>query len=226
MTAALKTLTTADSATAQDVPSKIVATATDLYGRYGTHARSAREILRKAGVANEAAVRYYFGNKQGLLTACIASVAEQLEGYYQESWQELDELKGQRPIVVADVVRAFCIPFVLGYAENKQGIALVARLIREEGEAGQDLILEQFKNAIWRSEKELSQLLPNKSTKALRLHLFLAINNLVNGMVDQSLLWRLPAAEQGGEHFALAPQELLDGFVEYLAAGVAAESNL
>lgn len=222
MTVALKT----DNGAAQDVPSKIVATAIDLYGRYGTHARSAREILRTAGVANEAAVRYYFGNKQGLLSACIASVAQQLESYYQESWQELDELKAQRPIVVADVVRGLCIPFVLGYAENKQGIALVARLIREEGEEGQDLILEQFKNAIWRSETELALLLPNKSRKALRLHLFLAINNLVNGMVDQTLLRRLPATEQGADHFELEPQELLDGFVEYLAAGVAADSTL
>lgn len=217
---------TVKHANESDVPARIVAKAIELFGRYGTHAKSVREVLRAAGVANEAAVRYYFGNKQGLLEACVKGVAARLQAYYEESWAELDQLKLQREITVVDVVRSFSTPFLLGVSEDRQGIALVARLIREEGEAGQDLILESFNGPIWRAEQELKSLLPKKSERALRLHLFLAINNLVNGMVDRSLLWRLPSTESENERYSLGDEQLLTGFIEYLAAGIAADSTI
>jgi AcrR family transcriptional regulator len=69
MTHPLRASGLADSSP-DEVRAKLIATATELYGARGTHAVSAREIQRAAGVLNEAAVRYYFGDKLGLLSAC------------------------------------------------------------------------------------------------------------------------------------------------------------
>lgn len=224
MSADLKTNAVTDS----DVPARIVATATDLFGRLGTHACSMREILRKAGVMNEAAIRYYFGNKQGLLEACIGEVAAEMEAHSKEAWTDLEASGGASS--AKDVVETMMAPFVATFIDNPQGVALVARLIREEGDFGQDLILEKFGFVIWAAERELVRLLPKKSQQAIRLHMFLAINNLVNGMVDQTLLWRLPAVEPNDQdqeaRYHLSEEQLVTGFVEYLAAGVAAASEL
>ena len=217
-----------NAATDSDVPARIVATATDLFGQYGTHACSMREVLRKAGVMNEAAVRYYFGNKKGLLEACISQVAAEMEAHSKESWADLEASGGASNVKA--VVETMMAPFVATFIDNPQGVALVARLIREEGDFGQDLILEKFGFVIWTAERELIRLLPQKSPQAIRLHMFLAINNLVNGMVDQTLLWRLPAVERNDQdkeaRYHLSAEQLVTGFVEYLAAGMAAESEL
>lgn len=207
-----------------DVPQRLVDTATALYGERGTQAVSVREIMRKAAVLNEAAVRYYFKNKQGLLAACVERVAEQMAAAAEECWQTFETQKADSGVNVRDVVESFCLPFIATYLENENGAALVARLIREEGDQGQDLILDKFGAFIWRAEAELAELLPHKSARALRLHLFLAINNITNGMVDQSLLWRLPSTVDGESHFRLSAEELTQGFMEYVAAGVAADS--
>lgn len=212
--------------TDNDVPQRLIETATALYGARGTHAVSVREVMRKAAVLNEAAVRYYFKNKQGLLVACVEQVATQMEEAAAECWDEFLSKKAAGDIQIADVVETFCFPFIAVYLENEQGAALVARLIREEGEQGQDLILDKFGPFIWRAEAELAKLLPNKSSRALRLHLFLAINNITNGMVDQSLLWRLPSTEGGDAHFRLSAEELTKGFMEYVAAGIATDSEI
>jgi DNA-binding transcriptional regulator YbjK len=45
----------------------LIKKAIELYGERGCQAVSGREIIRQAGILNEAAIRYYFGNKQGLL---------------------------------------------------------------------------------------------------------------------------------------------------------------
>lgn len=209
-----------------DVPQRLIETATALYGARGTQVVSVREVMRKAAVLNEAAVRYYFKNKQGLLAACVENVAEQMAEAADECWQEFLAKKLAGDIVVVDVVEAFCFPFMHVYLENEPGATLVARLIREEGEQGQDLILDKFGPLIWRVEAELVKLLPHKSSRALRLHLFLAINNITNGMVDQSLLWRLPSTDGGDARFHLSAEELTQGFIEYVVAGIAADSKV
>jgi AcrR family transcriptional regulator len=209
-----------------EVRAKLIATATELYGARGTHAVSAREIQRAAGVLNEAAVRYYFGDKLGLLSACLQLVAQQYAAIADEFWDELDHKKRVQGMSVIDVIGALVLSFHALQMANAGGVQLVARLIREEGEAGQALLLQNFDVVIWRLENELRELLPGKSAAALRLHVFLAINSTVNGMVDQSLLWSLPAVESSEGNYHLPPEKLARGFIEYVAAGVSASSSL
>ncbi len=217
---------TENPASEDDVPARLVSTAIALYGARGTQAVSAREIQRRAGVLNEAAVRYYFGDRMGLIGACLARISAAYAPISGDAWSEYAALKQAGPTTVTDAIRAFVYSFHALLLAEPDGVALLARMIREEGEAGQALLIEHFGDMIWRLEEELRALLPDKSADALRLHVFLAINNTVNGMVDQDLLWRLPATRAGQARFQLGPDKLAEGFIEYVAAGVSAPSQI
>ncbi len=212
--------TTSPSAGDVDVPQRLVLTAIAEFGARGTQAVSGREIQRKAGVLNEAAVRYYFKNRHGLLDACLVHIVEQFDPIIDEAWSELVLLKRDRTLGVRDVVTALVVAFHVYWQQHAAGVQLVARLIREEGEVGQDMLIRRFGHVIWRFEDELAALLPDKPAASLRLHSFLAINNIVNGMVDQTLLWQLPATEPGQTHFRISQEQLAQGFIDYVASGL------
>jgi len=207
-----------------DVPIKLIDTAITLYGERGLHAVSSRQIQREAGVLNEAAVRYYFGNKNGLVSACLEDIFAGYKPLFDAAWDELGDLMNSGRVRVIDVVAAFVMSFWELHLQRPAAVQMVARMIREEGAPGQAMLIDHFGEVIWRIEDALRDLLPNKSPEALRLHVFLAINNTVNGMVDQGLLEQLPDPRQPDRPFALPQDALARGFIEYLAAGLSAES--
>ena len=209
-----------------DVPARLVSTAIALYGERGTRAVSSRAIQRAAGVLNEAAVRYYFRDRMGLLEACLARIAADFAPLIDEAWAELETLRQADELQVRNVVQALVYAFHALHQQDRPAVQLVARMIREDGEAGQDLLLRHFGPVIWRFEGALASLLPGKSPSALRLHAFLAINSVVNGMVDQSLLWRLPATDDNQAHYSLRREVLAEGFIEYVTAGLCAPSAI
>lgn len=219
-----------DQETSDDVPTRLIETAIELYGERGCHAVSAREIIRKAGVLNEAAVRYYFGSKQDLLEACLQSIAEEVEPLMQRRWDELDARKpvnsGGNQIEVRDVVTAMLGGMIELLYQHGSALKLLARSIREEGAVGQDLLIKAMTSTIWRFEQELAAVLPRKSPKALRLHAFLAINSIINGLVDQGLLNRLPATAAGADFYHLEPNELMQGFIDYVSAGISSTTSI
>ncbi|MBW2940366.1 TetR/AcrR family transcriptional regulator [Zhongshania aquimaris] len=208
-----------------EVPQRLVKSAIELYGTQGSNAVSAREIQRKAGVANEAAVRYYFKNKAGLLEACIAHLSTTYKPLIEEAWKELEIKKSKKALTVTDVMSALVISFGNLSIIDPPGVHLVARMIREQGSYGQRLLVSHFGDVIWRLEEALRDLLPWKSPEALRLHVFLAINSTVNGMVDQSILWRLPGTKSDEKTFKLEPDNLAKGFIAFISAGVSAPSD-
>ncbi len=203
-----------------DVPQRLVLTAIAEFGARGTQAVSGREIQRKAGVLNEAAVRYYFKSRHGLLDACLAHIIAEFDPIIDEAWVELAGLRQEGALTVKVVVRALVVAFHTYWQQHAAGVQLVARLIREEGEVGQDMLIRRFGHVIWRFEDELSALLPGKPAQTLRLHSFLAINNIVNGMVDQTLLWQLPGTQSQQAHFSMSQESLAQGFIDYVSAGL------
>lgn len=203
-----------------DVPHRLIDTAIRLYGEKGTQGVSLREITRQAGVLNESAVRYYFGNKQGLLDAVMCSIRDELEPMQKPELARLQMEMDKGRLDVASVMTGFSAPLLSLHVRDPARVKLMARMIREEGSAGQDLLLKHFGPVIWVTESFLRKLLPDKDPDILRLHFFLAINNLLNGLCDMSLLWRLPAVEDPEGHFHLSEGDLIRHFMAYLVAGV------
>ncbi len=206
---------------ASDVQNRLIRSATDQYGHHGTQV-SLRAIQREAGVLNEAAIRYYFGSKEKLLDACLASLAAMFVPVAESMIDQYLATKGDE-VTVRDVAHVVVGAFYSLKMADEAGIKLIARLFREEGNMGQDLIIKHFGRAIWKIEGQLQNAMPSKPLKIVRLHIFLAMNNTVNGLVDLDLLWRLPAVEEGHEHYYLTEGELASGFIDYITAGMGVE---
>lgn len=222
------TVATPSSNHKKDPSTHLLITAIRLYAEYGTKGASLREITRQAGMRNEAAVRYYFGGKSGLLRGAVDYIASDISPRQTQSLLTLSAMAERRQITVRDVLTAEFLPIVNYYRSSDFGadaVRLLARLIREEGSVGQDLLVIFFGDWLMEIEGYLRTLLPEKSSTAIRLHHFLAINNMLNGIADQALLERLPAVSEG-DHFQISESALLQGFMEYLAAGVATSSAL
>lgn len=203
-----------------DVPSRLIDTAIGLYGERGCHAVSARQIIRDAGVLNEAAIRYYFGGKQGLLRACVQSIATELAPIIEEHWQAFDEKKAAGTATVKDVVSATFGAIVELYLQHASAVQLLARMMREEGVEGQKLQLEEMGATIGRFEEGLAAVLPDMSAKDCRLNALVSVYNMINGVVDQDLLSRVPATRAGEEPYQLEPGELMEKFVNYISAAI------
>ncbi len=212
---------TADSGAKGDVKQRLLTAAINLYGDKGTQV-SLRAIQREAGVLNEAAIRYYFGSKDKLLDACLESLAEQFIPLARNMIRQTLDPETSSDIGVRDVAMVLVSAFYSLKLNNEAGIRLLARMIREEGAMGQDMLIKHFGEAIWMLEEVIQKMHPEKPAKTIRLHLFLAINNTINGMVDLDLLWRLPSLDDDHEHYHLSEGELAYGFIDYIAAGMAA----
>jgi AcrR family transcriptional regulator len=204
-----------------EVATRLVQTAISLFGEKGT-STSLREVQRKAGVLNEAAIRYYFGNREAFLEACIRDISKRFELITSIVWKEFNEKKALHPVTTADVSTVLVKSFYLFLLEDKASVWLMARMIREESDFGQDLLIRYFGDFIWALEDEIRELMPQKAHQMVRMHLFLAINNTLNGMVDQDLLWRLPDLEGKKSNFRLDYEEFAKGFISYISAGIQA----
>ena len=186
---------------------------------------SLREITRQADIRNEAAVRYYFGGKDGLLDACLARSAALLDPLQEEAMQTLRGMEAEQGITVRNVVMAEFYPMAMLFESSDFGascIRFMARMIREEEEAGQRMLIKHTMRRIMEIETYLRHLLPHKTPHKIRFHHFLAINSMLNGLADKELLTVLPPVSPREESFSLSKQELVEGFVEYLVAGVQA----
>lgn len=203
-----------------DVPARLIATAIDLYGERGCHAVSAREIIREAGVLNDAAIRYYFGNKQDLLKACVHDIALRFTPIMTRHWEELEALKSTSEVTVQDVIATVLGGMLALYQQHRSAVKLLARMIREEGAEGQAMHLQEMGATLWRLEAELADILPDMPARTLRLNATLAIYNIINGLVDQDLLSTLPGIEEGEQYYTLSAAELMQGFVDFVSAGV------
>jgi AcrR family transcriptional regulator len=212
-----------------DVPAKLLKTAIRLYAEHGCHAVSARQIIKEAGVLNDAAIRYYFGNKKDLLRACVKDVAANINPVMQQVFNQLQARKADTtkpPITARHVVTALFQGFILLHHKNTASLTFIARMLREEGVEGQRMQVEELGEVQWRFEDELTAVLPDKSAKAIRLHTVLGVTTMINGLVDQALFSTLPAKASGRQEYPLSIDELGQGFVDFLTLGIAGTATI
>jgi AcrR family transcriptional regulator len=216
-----------------EVPAKLINAAIRLYGDHGCHAVSARQIIKEAKVLNDAAIRYYFGKKEDLLRHCLQAIGAELRPIMQQAWSELDALKNASNSPFGDtraVVTAMFAGLQQLYVNNPAAVKLLARVVREEGAAGQKMQMQALGDMVWRFEDELAVALavtqPKKTRAAIRLHAVLCITFSLFGLVDQDLMSSLPASEAGREDYPLTNRELASGFIDFLVTGVAGPSGL
>lgn len=160
----------------------IAQTALALYGKLGTQAVSLNSIRKHSGVQNEAAIRYYFRNKQGLLACVLRVVADDLEPKLKAVLQQLQH--EPKKLTAVDVISGFATPLIELSSRSPESIRFIGSLIREEGKQGQGLLLETFGNTLLAFEALLRRIRPKEPASVIRLHLYLTINTLVFGLID------------------------------------------
>jgi AcrR family transcriptional regulator len=212
-----------------DVPERILDAAIRLYGEHGCDAVSARQIIKQAGVLNDAAIRYYFGAKQDLLRACVQKIASEIQPIMRQAFDELDARKvnpSKDPISPEHVITAVFKGFATLNFKNAAALKLMSRMMREEGTSGQKMQIEEIGMVLWRFEDELAAVLPNKSTKAIRLQAVLGITVMINALVDHELFSTFPAAAAGREEYAFEIEELAQGFIDFLTGGIGGPAKI
>lgn len=204
-----------------DTEQSLLDAAIELYGQFGTQAVSLNRIRQHAAVANEAAIRYYFRNKEGLLSRSIERISERLLPMLVAGADQLESARPEQR-TVRDVLMSFGLPFVEMSESDPNSLNFIGSLLREEGAFGHQLLARYFGETIVRYERLLAQGMPDKAPELVHLHFFLAINNLVHGLSDMRVLQHMPALSEEAKVLANRLDVLVGGFFDYVCAGVQA----
>ncbi len=197
--------------------------AIELYGQHGTQAVSLNQIRKHAKVANEAAIRYYFRNKEGLLARSLDRVAEKIEPNLSALATQLESMDTPPP--VRTILMHFGIPFTALFESDSNSLNFLGSLTHEEGETGQKLLAEKFGPVLLRYENLLIRAMPSKAPELVHLHFYLAINLLLHGLSDISLLKFVPSASPKAKSFLTDPTLLVEAFISFVHAGVVSETT-
>ncbi|MCK4773879.1 MAG: TetR/AcrR family transcriptional regulator, partial [Candidatus Krumholzibacteria bacterium] len=88
---------------------KILDAAEKLFVNNGFAATSLRAIIKEADV-NTAAVHYHFGSKEGLIEEVFNRRVAELNRERLEKLDALEAERGDRPVPLKEVIRAFLLP--------------------------------------------------------------------------------------------------------------------
>lgn len=207
--------------------SRLLQAALDQFAEQGIQAVSLRAITAAAGAANQSAVHYHFRNKLGLVEAVLDEVNALLAPLQAEALAELEQLGRQRLPTVRQIVAIGFAPYVLlfqGSREGRLALRFLSRLTWQAGDEAQTLLVHKVRAYFLEIEHWLRRVLPDKPPEALGFQVYLAVNTLIHGLSDITLLGHEPRSEIG-DLYRNRPQDLLDYFYDYISAGLAGASG-
>lgn len=214
------TLLAAKPADEGDTRQRLIEAALGAFAEQGLDAVSIRSITARAGQGNQTAVRYYFGDKEGLVAAVLDQVGQWLAPLQQEA---LDELAANPAIAhsARGLVALAFAPLVTLFSAHALGVTSIrflSRLTWQSGGQGQALLVATLQPYFLNFQDHLQRLFPEKPRDALTLQFYLAVNNVIHGLADHSLLRQ----HRGPELGALYPDgpRMLEYLFDYIAGGL------
>lgn len=200
----------------------IVRAALGLFAKHGIDGVSLRQIVAAAGQSNPSAVHYHFQSKEGLISAVIDHVNDQLNPLQQQSLMLIHAAQARGGLTVREVVKLGALPFVNLYAASYDGrmaIRFLSRLTWQRDVLGQERLFSQAWS-FWRDVVLiLHPLIPQKSVETLMFQGILTGCTLLHGLADMSLLGRQSAF--GLENFLEdRSAEMFECFCDYMAGGL------
>ena len=204
-----------------DTQSLLLEAAERLFAEAGFAATSLRNITAAAGV-NLASVNYHFGSKDALLEAVVQ---RRLTPVNDERLRRLDELEkqaGPTPLNLQKVLRCFLEPPFEKMREwgesGRLFMRLVGRFHSDTNPKMEAMFLRQFEEILKRFTAALQRALPELTPQEVsrRLH-------FVIGGMAHTLAWSEKIALLcGQDHTETLSSQLLEDFVHFAAAGMAA----
>lgn len=199
----------------------LIQSALTAFATFGINGVSLRTITANAGQHNQSAIKYYFEDKQGLVEAVLAYVKAMLE---PEMAQSIAELESKPPTswTAHALTELICRPFIRLDTHNREGhiaIKFMSRLTWQEGGQGQQLLVHAVQPYFSQFLQTLLILNPGKPTNMMVFQIYLAVNTLIHGLADVSLLTSSPT--EGVEHILRnQPNQMMDYFIGYIAGGL------
>jgi len=191
------------------------------FATFGINGVSLRTIISNAGQQNQSVVQYYFKNKQGLVEAVLDYVQAMLAPEMQRSLTEF----AQQPLTSWSSHRLtalICRPFIKLDSQSSDGhiaIKFMSRLTWQEGGQGQLLLVQAVQPYFIQFQEALIALNPTKPANMMAFQMYLAVNTLIHGLADSSLLTRDPV--RGVDQIKHEqPEQMLNYFIGYIAGGV------
>ena len=192
-----------------------------LFAEAGFAATSMRNITAAAGV-NLASVNYHFGSKDALLEAVIQRRLAPVNDERLRRLDELEGLAGTEPLNLEKALRCFLAPPFEKMREwGERGhlfMRVVGRIQSDTNPKMEAMFVKQFEEILRRFtsalQRALPQLTPEEATR--RLH-------FVIGGMAHTLAWSEKIALLCGQgHTDALSSQLLEDFVQFAAAGMAA----
>ena len=139
-----------------------------LYGERSIGAVSLREIVQKAGQANQSAIHYHFNDRQGLIAAIADFVHKLFEPHFDASLAMIAERERSGSLSKEDLVEALVIPLIRVFHTDETGrdaIRFIARLAAQ---------------------------MPDKPRDKLQLQLLLGLSSTIYGLTVTGTLRHAP----------------------------------
>lgn len=199
----------------------LIQSALAAFATYGINGVSLRTIIANAGQHNQSAIKYYFEDKQGLVEAVLAYVNTILE---PEMALSIAEFESKQPTSWTPhaLTELICRPFIRLDRHSREGhiaIKFMSRLTWQEGGQGQQLLVHAVQPYFSQFLQALLVLNPGKPSTMMVFQMYLAVNTLIHGLADVSLLTSSPT--EGVEHILRnQPNQMLDYFIGYIAGGL------
>ena len=202
----------------------IIRAALTLFAKHGIDGVSLRQIVAAAGQSNPSAVHYHFQSKDGLLSAVIDHVDEQLQPLQKQAMEALFAAQAEGTLTVRDVVQTATMPFVTLYASSYEGrmaIRFLSRLTWQRDVMGQSRLFDKAWS-YWRDVVVvLHALMPEQSIDVLMHRGVLVGCTLLHGLADMSLLSRQTSFGLS-DLFREHPLVLFDHFCDFVTGGLVA----
>lgn len=165
----------------------------------GLYCPSLRRICKAAGQKNTAAVHYHFGEREGLLRACLSHVCDHLDSHAEvDPWLPRPASQ-MSPLAMA--VYPFCLPLLLLPRRHPEwggaGVHFLARVMQGESDVlAQELrrVTEPGADAF---VEALSPMLPHLSAQLLRARHELLLSTLFGALTGQRV-WDIRPDEVRG----------------------------
>jgi len=195
---------------------RIVEVAERLFAMHGIDGVSLRQIAAAAGTANNSAVNYHFGSKEGLIAAIFQYRLPQLtsERKMLAARSDPDDLRSR--------FEAYYLP-VLNIAEATDNyyVSFVEQLQRRWASTGASATLPDLptegQHSIEDFRNDLERLLPHLDAPLRRIRIATAMSTSLYAAADRE---RAVAGDVERPPFELFVSALLDGIVGFLEAPV------
>ncbi|GLR27051.1 TetR/AcrR family transcriptional regulator [Limnobacter litoralis] len=159
------------------------------FAKAGIDAVKMSQIRDLAGQSNRSAVYYHFKTRELLVQAVVDRVKQGLAVHMDKAQQQFQE-RGPVPTVEAWVGLVFQ-PFLNYFMLNPEGpvgIRFLSRLTWQAGQQGQSVLQNLFLPYLEPFEDNLMQCLPGRDRVDVRFRIYLAVNSVVHGLADYSIL--------------------------------------